>query len=152
MDNQINCICLRIHTILFYKLVQFRIRRIFRARLSSGASNSGQPHPRWQLESCVSPGKIAHDVKDRLEIVPNPTRKLAHDVMDWQAISQKCVSSLTPGFRVRILRPSEKENPTISTHHKTSTTITHHVQPWPYYSNNELSDNHNSRRNISPML
>ena len=45
---------------------------------------------------------------------------------------EESVSSLTPGFRVRILRPFEKENPKISTHHTTNTTFTHHVQPWPY--------------------
>ena len=30
----------------------------------------------------MSPGKTAHDVMDRLEILVNPARKRTHDVMD----------------------------------------------------------------------
>ena len=104
------------------------------------------PHPCWQLESCVPPEKRAHDVMDRLEIVANPSKKERMTSWTGRQFLQNPVSSLTPGFHVSVLRPSEKENPTISTHHTTNTTITHHVQPRTYYSNNQWSDNHNSCR------
>ena len=66
--------------------------------------------------------------------LPNPRKKSAwrHGQAGNFCNFEESVSSITPGFRVRILKPLEKENPTISTHHTTNTAITHHVQPWPY--------------------
>ena len=80
-------------------------------------------HPLWRLDSCVTA------VMERLEIVANPSKKERMTSWTGRQFLQNPVSSLSPGFRVRILRPYEKENPTISTHHTTNTTITQHIQP-----------------------
>ena len=69
------------------------------------------------------------DVMERLEIVANPLEKERMTSWIGRQFLKNPVSSLSPGFCVRILRPSEKENPTISTHHTTNTIITHHFQP-----------------------
>ena len=80
-------------------------------------------HPCWRLESCATPRKKAHDVMDRLEIVANPSKKERMTSWTGWKFLQNTVSSLSPGFRVRILRPSEKEKLTISTHHTTNTKL-----------------------------
>ena len=64
---------------------------------------------------------------DRLEIIANPSKKERMTSWTGRKFLQNPVSSLSPGLCARILRPSEKENPTVSTHHTTITTITHHV-------------------------
>ena len=74
-------------------------------------SKHGPVHPRWGLESYVPPEKTVHDVMDSPERVVYPREKQCMTSWTgWQFLKNP-VSSLSPGFRVRILRPSEKGKP-----------------------------------------
>ena len=68
--------------------------------------DSKNPPPLADRELC-SPQKTVHDVMERLEIVANPSEK--EGMMSGNFCNfEESVYSLTPGFRVRILRPYEK--------------------------------------------
>ena len=88
--------------------------------------------PPLAARELCTPEKTAHDVMDRLEIVANPSKKERMTSWTGRQFLQNPVSSLSPGFCVRILIPSGKKNLTIFTQHTTNTTITHHVQPRPF--------------------
>ena len=77
-NNRINCKCLRVLIINFYRLVQFLTRRRFHASISVWVSNSDHPVT-YSIQLCMK--KVGHKTYHCMSARPTQHSTLLHNAM-----------------------------------------------------------------------